>query len=850
MLGSLPLALALAAAAATPTSLRVLVLDPSGAAVPTAAVSLVIGDEVREAETDRGGSVVFEGLPLGRAEARASLPGFEPGSKLVTLRAGRNDATITLPLARRTEDVQVRPVERASASLGFGSVLTPSEIAALPDDPEELEQALRRIAGPDAVLRVNGFSGGRLPPKSQIRQIRFQMNPYSAEFHEAGHGRIDVLTKPGLGSWRTGLKSSLRNAALNARPPLAPAQPADDYARYGFSLDGPLLAGRTSFAFNLDGRSNDGARTIRASAPAGPVSELAPQASDKLELQARLEHAWGASHTLRAEYQRLGHDQRGLAQSGFDLRERGYAQHDLEQLVRFSDTGALGRRAATETLLELRFARTDYAPQSAAPAVQVLGAFNAGGAQVDGRRSSSGLSLTQNVDWGTKKHTLRSGFRLEAERQANAERRNAAGTFVFPSLEAYRGARPALFTRQTGDPRVSFDQLQLGLYLQDEIKLNRRATLSLGLRNEMQSGVAGALHPGPRLGFAYALGGRTTLRLGAGVFREWFGAATRAETLRLDGGHAFDSVLTSPSYPELPVAELGSAAMRNRYLPVAELGLPRVERASAGLERTFGEAVRLRLDLSLERGRAALRSINRNAPAPGSGRPDPSQGNLLELVAEGRSRRRLANASGGYMKPGAPWSLFLGYMLTDARNDGDALSVPTTPTGLPGEWGPAPMDVRHRGFGFGRARLAKRFALSALFRLESGAPYNVTTGFDENGDSVVNDRPAGVSRNAARGAARLSLDLRLSWSRGFGPERQPRGPTAHIMRMGDGEMPPDIPAGDANRRFQASLYAQAFNATNHTNPIAYSGVRTSPFFGQPSQAEPGRRIELGLSLGF
>lgn len=850
MLGSLSIVLALAAAAATPPSLRVLVLDPSGAAVPGAAVSLAVADEAREAETDQAGSVVFEGLPLGRAEARVSLSGFEPGVKLVTLRGGRNDATITLLLARRAEDVQVRPDERASASLGFGTVLTPSEIAALPDDPEELEQALRRIAGPDAVLRVNGFGGGRLPPKSQIRQIRFQMNPYSAEFHEAGHGRIDVLTKPGLGSWKTGLKSSMRNASLNARPPLAPEQPADDYARYGFSLDGPLLKGRTSFALNLDGRSSDGARTIRATSLAGPVSELAAQASDKLELQARLEHAWGASHTLRAEYQRLGHDQRGLAQSGFDLRERAYAQDDLEQLLRFSDSGALGKRAASETLLELRFARTDYAPESAAPALQVLGAFSAGGAQLDGGRSSRGLSLAQNLDWGAKKHSLRSGFRFEAERQTNAERRNAAGTFVFPSLEAYRGSRPALFTRQNGDPRVSFDQLQLGVFVQDEIKLSRRATLSLGLRNEAQNGVRGALHLGPRLGLAYSLGGRATLRLGAGVFREWFSAAARAETLRLDGQHASDSVVTSPSYPDLPSAELAAAATRNRYLPVADLGLPRVERASAGLERTFGEGVRLRLDLSLERGRASLRSLNRNAPVPGSGRPDPSQGNLLELVSLGRSRRRLANVSGGYLKPGAPVSLFLGYLLSDTRNDGDALSVPSTASGLSGEWGPALMDVRHRGFGFGRARVAKRIAVSALLRVESGAPYNVITGFDENGDAVVNDRPAGVSRNAARGQARLSLDLRLSWSRGFGPERQPRGPTAHIMRMGDGEMPPDIPAGDANRRFQVSLYAQAFNATNHTNPLAYSGVRTSSFFGQPLQAEPGRRIELGLSLGF
>jgi hypothetical protein len=70
------------------------------------------------------------------------------------------------------------------------------------------------------------------------------------------------------------------------------------------------------------------------------------------------------------------------------------------------------------------------------------------------------------------------------------------------------------------------------------------------------------------------------------------------------------------------------------------------------------------------------------------------------------------------------------------------------------------------------------------------------------------------------------------------------------VRIGDSQGPPDLPGPDANRRFQVVVYAQAFNTTNHTNPRAYSGVRTSPFFGQPLTAEPGRRIELGASVGF
>ncbi|HEX6738353.1 MAG TPA: carboxypeptidase regulatory-like domain-containing protein, partial [Vicinamibacteria bacterium] len=728
------------AAAAVPASLRVVVRDPSGAAVPGVLVAVAAGEEAREAATDRSGAVVLEGVPLGTATVTASLDGFETQERQVPLRAGANAVEITLPLARRVEDVSVRPDDRASASQGFGSVLTAAEIAALPDDPEELEEALRRLGGPDAVLRVNGFSGGRLPPKSQIREIRFQMNPYSAEFHEAGHGRIDIITKPGLGSWRTGLKSGLRQAGLNARPPLAPEQPADSYRRYGLSLEGPLVKGRTSFSLNVDGRANDGARTIHASLPAGAFSALAPQATDKLDAQVRLEHAWGAARTLRAEYQRLGQDQDGLAAGGLDLAERAYDQHQTDDIFRLSDSGALGK-AALETLAEARWSRTSFTPLSRDPAVQVQGAFHAGGAQLEGGRRSASFSLAQNLDWGTKHHALRAGYRLEAEHHDDDEQRNAGGTYVFPDLAAYEAGRPALFTRRRGDARVRFDHLQAGVYLQDEITLGRRAKLSLGLRSEAQSAVDGALHLGPRLGFAYSLTNRTTLRLGAGRFREWLPAAARAETVRLDGRHAFGAAIADPSYPELPAGDGLGDPVATRYLPLESLTLPRIDRVSLGLERTLGDGLRARLDYSFERGREALRTVDRNAPLPGAGRPHPERGNELEVVADGRSRRHIFNTGGGYMKPGAPASFFLGYMFTHARDDGELGSVPPTAAGLRGEWGPALGDVRHRLFGFGRTRLGKGLSASALLRMESGAPYEITTGRDDNGDSIVDDRP-------------------------------------------------------------------------------------------------------------
>ena len=85
-----------------------------------------------------------------------------------------------------------------------------------------MEQMLEQMAGPGAVMRINGFRGGQLPPKSQIRQIRFRMNSYAAENHDAGGFGIDILTKPGTDAWRGMSSFGFRDESLNARNAFAP----------------------------------------------------------------------------------------------------------------------------------------------------------------------------------------------------------------------------------------------------------------------------------------------------------------------------------------------------------------------------------------------------------------------------------------------------------------------------------------------------------------------------------------------------------------------------------------------------------------------------------------------------
>ena len=193
--------LLLLALAATPgADVSVTVIDPSGGRIPGATVEVDPGSaQTLSRLSGPRGEAVLSGAANGEHRVRVTVAGFETWEKKLKVRDGQGTIEAKLKLAKLAEDVSVTPDESRSASSGYKTTLSEADLANMPDDPDELEAALRAIAGPDAAMRVNGFSGGRLPPKSQIRQIRFVMNPYAAEFHEAQPMFIDVQTKPGLG---------------------------------------------------------------------------------------------------------------------------------------------------------------------------------------------------------------------------------------------------------------------------------------------------------------------------------------------------------------------------------------------------------------------------------------------------------------------------------------------------------------------------------------------------------------------------------------------------------------------------------------------------------------------------
>jgi hypothetical protein len=843
-------------------SLEVIVKDPTGALISKAEVQVSKNGKAQSlSSTNQRGEARFNKLTAGHYQIHVEAAGFKAlDLEDVDLTSGPQRREVTLEIDAIKVDVDVEEEARVRNTNpngpAFSNVLTPEQIAQLPDDPDEFENAINQLAGPGAQIRVNGFRGGKLPPKSQIREIRFRMNPYAPENHDAGFGLVDITTKPGVNAWHGSFNFGFRDESLNARQVFAPFRGPEQQRRFGLSMDGPIWKNRTSLFLNLDGSLFFDARPIFATLPDGTLSDLAYRPSRRLNLDARLEHALTKTHTSRFQFQRNATAQDNLGVGDFDLPARGYSQDQIEYITRLGDSGVFGKKFFNEMRLQARWLQTESRSVSLGQTILVPGSFNDGSAQRSGGRRQLEFELADNVDYALEKHGLRFGGQLETGGYRSNDRTNPFGTFQFADLASYEAGLPTQYTQRIGDPTVKYRQYQFGWYVQDDFRVRKNLTISYGARHEFQNHVPGKFNIAPRLGLVWSpkKNGSITIRGGAGIFYDWFAAQTYEQTLRVDGQRQRDLVIANPGYPNPFSGGMQTVLPPSRIQTDPDLQIPYIIQSSLGVETNPFKLFRLTTNYQYQRGVHLLHGRNLNAPIPGFGRPDPRVGNItnIESSAYQSSHRLMVGVGPAKFVQGLFWNI--NYLLMKNTNEADSpFSLPSDNFNLRGDRGPAANDFRHLISGFISKRLPMGLSISTIFQATSALPYNITTGFDNNGDTVINDRPAGVGRNSARGAGRWEIGSRVSWGRDFGPEQQQTagGPQIRMVRIGggDGAAPPSLPNG-ATKKYRLEFYAQAFNLLNHANLGAFSGVETSPFFGRATSAQPPRRLELGMRFNF
>ncbi|HEX9365565.1 MAG TPA: carboxypeptidase regulatory-like domain-containing protein [Vicinamibacterales bacterium] len=851
-------------------TLRIVVRDPSGAVIPNAAV-IVKGAEpatqdvvVPAVNSDGQGVATALNVPVGRYAASVTFPGFE-GRTLtdVRVRQGDNRREVTLPIEKVAESIAVGrdPATAASdpKSERFSNVLSKDQIEALPDDPDEMEKVLKEMAGPGATIRVDGFRGGKLPPKAQIRSIRFSSAMFGAENHSAGHTFVDISTQPGLGPMRGGMDFTFRDGALNARNAFQSAKGPERTQQYNLNLSGTLRKERTSFSLSAGGASLYDSAYIFAAVPGRSVNAPLRRPSDRMNVNLRVDHALNKAHTLRGSFQQNDNDLRNLGVGSFDLEDRAFTRTSSDSVLRLSESGPLARLWFAESRLQIRRASTDSVSGFEIPTVRVLDAFTSGGAQQAGGRRSTELEYATDIDYATHGHALRMGTLVEGGLYRSDSRTNYLGTFTFPSLADYNAGRPATYSRRSGDPLVAYSQWQGAFYFQDDWRARKNLTVNGGVRQEFQTHLPDHWNLAPRGGITWSpfKNGKTTVRAGGGLFYEWLDADTFEQTLRVDGTRQQDLVIVNPGYPDPLSGGVSQQVLPpGKYMLAGNLVMPKRALGLVALTQQLSQTFGLNLGYSHTSGWDRFRGRNVNAPLNGV-RPDPALGNVTDVESTAKLRVDSINAGINFNLPKRRTFLFANYAFNRQLSDADgAFGLPANSYDLAAEWGRVSGVPRHIASAVMNTGLTKAIRLAVSASARSGAPYNITTGRDDNGDTVFNDRPAGVARNSLTSHAFFDAAARVTYAFGFGekpPATSGGGGQMIMIRSvggGAGDLLGSLGGGADNKRVRIELFASASNLFNNVNPLGYSGVMTSPFFRQPTAAGPARKIDVGMKIGF
>src|SRR6185295_15170692 len=243
---------------------------------------------------------------------------------------------------------------------------------------------------------------------------------------------------------------------------------------------------------------------------------------------------------------------------------------------------------------------------------------------------------------------------------------------------------------------VAIAQAQLGLYVQDDVRVRKDLTVSGGLRQEFQTHIGG-LNLAPRGGFTWAptRNGKTTVRAGAGIFFDWLETQAYEQGVQLDGTHQQIDAILSPGFPNPLDGGQAIVLPAGRVQFAPDLRQPTLKEMMAGVEQTLPGDIRLTTMYIRRRGSNLLRGVNVNAPLPGGVRPDPLSGAVTEIQSSARSSSDMISVTLNYMRPQQRIFVAANYSVGRATDETDSLfSLPASSYDLAAERGPSLTDAR------------------------------------------------------------------------------------------------------------------------------------------------------------
>ncbi len=830
-LNVLLLAAAFAARGQTPTaSVHGTVTDPTGAVIPSSTITLTGADgAAKTATAGAAGEFTINRVTPGNYTVSAEADGFSTGEPRAVTIGENKSVMVNIELSLPVDSQQVTvtadtpSVDTSADNNASAIVIKGKDLDALSDDPDELQSALNALAGPSAgpnggQIYIDGFTGGQLPPKSSIREIRINQNPFSAQYEKLGYGRIEILTKPGTDKFHGSIMVMGNDSAFNTMNPFIDSQPSYYTLFTSANVGGAITKNSSWFTslFNRQNHSNSiiNAELLDVNGNVYNYSAAVSTPQSRLDLSPRFDFQLGKSNTLTIRYGLSRQKQTNAGISGFSLESQGYNASTLENTIQLSDTQILGPSVINETRFQFARDTTSQIAQNSAPSITVQGAFSGGGSSIGtGRDTQNRMELVNNTMISRGAHTINTGGRLRYTRDSNYSTAGFNGSFIYSSLDAYKAQTPSEYDVTTGNEAIKLNYFDAGLYLQDDFKVRPNLTLSYGIRYESQNGIGDHNDWAPRISFAWAPGAngkmpaKTVIRGGYGWFFDRFAENNIMQALRRNGVNQQQYVIKNPGfYQNAPDASLLAASSTSEptiYQISPDLQAAVNMQTALGIEHQFSKAFTLTATYVNSHGVHQFMSNNINAYLPGTydittgtgTRPNGINENIYQYQSGGRYNQNQLMLN--YTVRASRVSLFGFYSLNFANaNTSGAGYFPSNPYDPSADYGRASFDVHNRFLLGGNIQAPFGVSLSPMLVSNSGQPFNITIGQDLNGDNQYNDRPAfatasstsvmstsygnfdlnpssdeiRIPYNYGTGPGQFSMNMRIGKSFGIGPK--------------------------------------------------------------------------------
>jgi hypothetical protein len=802
------------AAPATTGVLRGHILDQTGALIPGAQITVTTtkGATVGTGTASASGTYVVRGLPAGSYIVQVTIAGFAPFvSEPIPLAAGQSKS-IEIKMAVETTQQQVVVTDEGGPTVSTDAdanasaiVLKGSDLDALSDDPDELQNELQALAGPSAgpnggQIYIDGFTGGTLPPKSAIREIRINQNPFSAEFDHIGYGRIEILTKPGTDTLHGRGFLQGNDSSFNTGNPFTSVPPYHSI-QYNGTISGAINK-ESSFFLSVEGRNSQDANVYTAyfpllnsttnqyTVPTSPTVSgglFTPQTH--IEISPRVDLQLGQKNTLTVRYQYERSSSSGQLGSNISLPSLATSSSSSEDSLQLMDSQIINERIVNETRFQYRRSLNRSTPTSQAPGFGVGGYFNAGGGGSSSDHSDH-LELQNITTMSAGAHAIKFGTWLRDNRDATTSNGGFNGSFSFQSLSAYvtmlnglpanqtsipsaviaAGGQPNKLTYTTGKEAFLGNVFDAAVFFQDDWKFNKFLTLSGGLRWEGENHIADHSDWGPRFAFAYALDGhkkgtvaKTVVRGGYGFFYDRFQIGSLMSLERNNGGPNTQVVTVINNPTCYTTTNLNTAIQQTGFLASCGTGSavaaqiqevsptyrsPYMQQFGTSLERQLTKVSTLTLTYVHSFGvhQMDTRNANPYKALPGTTiynsstgpRLNPNLGIVDEMYPEAvfKENQLIANLNARFTPN---FSVSGYYNLSFANGDTGTAS---NSYNLSQDYGRASFVRRNQVFLMGNYTGPWAITFNPMMIAQSGRHFNVTTENDLTGDNFFNDRPS------------------------------------------------------------------------------------------------------------